>query len=92
MKTTLAALIVAGAALTPAAFAGTDFPITVQYDASTETTSTVKEQVEDACKDAGHGLRGLDASRMVRVCVDNNLEQVKQAIADSQTIVLASAE
>lgn len=94
MKTTIATLALIGAAFTPAAFAGSDLPITVQYDAASVQTvegiADIRAQVKDACDSEGHGVRGLDAKRRVNNCVSANMDTVMQAIADAQQVQLAS--
>ena len=94
MKTTIATLALIGAAITPAAFAGSALPITVQYDAASvqtaEGVSAIQSQVKDACASEGNGLRGLDAQRRIDHCVSVNMDQVMQKITDAQTVMLAS--
>lgn len=94
MKTTIATLALLGAAFTPAAFAGSELPITVQYDAASVQTAEgiadIRAQVKDACETEGHGLPALEGSRRVNKCVSANMDTVMQAIADAQQVQLAS--
>lgn len=94
MKTTLVALALVGATLTPAAFAGSELPITVRYDANSVHTeqgvAAVKRQVREACKAEIHGVPAMEGNRRVNDCVAVNLDIVMQAIAKEQTVRLAS--
>lgn len=100
MKTTLAALVIAGAVFAPSALADTNFPFTFEYDATSvqteqgaaETHDRLLDEVTKACEAVVKGTPGLSAKRVQNECVKDVMSTALNEISQSQQIVLASAK